>query len=311
MSEEGLGILRVKWPSMNAPARGPAQHHRYWCSPAKMRLGQQVNDLVKGASDEVHELKLGHRTHSGEGCAEASVHDGHLGDRSIDHAFRSEAIDEAVGDLESAAVDADVFSDAKDGGIALHLFPDALPDCLEVGNSCHVRSKAAPVDDCIGRFKLFGHWLRGWRRRLVASGLCCGGRLWRWLFRRKRGGPGVAAVKGRGTEALQLRIPRPDAIAGDSGLVVCDDFLFEEAIGRHRVRRRLEQVERRSLGLSQFVVFVRPAVQEGDLAVLRRIHNHFEAVVDELEYDKVLLLSAAAVARRLFVYDNLGNAQLN
>src|SRR5215469_18207432 len=141
MSKEGLGILRVKWPSMNAPARGPAQHQRYRRSPAKMRLGQQVNDLVEGASDEVHKLKLGHRTHSGEGRAEASVHNGHLGDRSIDHAFGSEAIDEAVGDLESAAVDTDVFSDAKDGGIALHLFPDALADCLEVGKGRHVGSK--------------------------------------------------------------------------------------------------------------------------------------------------------------------------
>src|SRR6516164_4522931 len=141
MSEEGLGILRVKWPSVNAPARGPAQHHRYRRSPAKMRLGQQVNDLVEGASDEVHKLKLGHRTHSGEGRAEAGVHDGHLGDRSIDHAFGSKAVDEAVGDLESAAVNADVFSDAKDDGIALHLFPDALADCLEVGNGCHVGSK--------------------------------------------------------------------------------------------------------------------------------------------------------------------------
>src|SRR5215472_102749 len=196
MGEKGLRILGVKWPSVNASARGAPQHHRYWCSPAKMRLGQQVNDLVKGASDEVHELKLGHRTHSGEGCAEASVHDGHLGDRSIDHAFGSEAIDEAVGDLESAAVDADVFSDAKDGGIALHLFPDALADCLEVGNGCHIGSKQLRLTIVSGDSSYLG---AGWADGgvdLLPAGCVGAGVLGAGFF--ARGGAGRASPPSKG-----------------------------------------------------------------------------------------------------------------
>src|SRR5208283_4157213 len=70
--------------------------------------------------------------------AEAGVHDGHLGNGCVDDARGTEAVDEALGDFEGAAIDADVFADAEDGGIALHLFPDALADRFEVGDRCHV-----------------------------------------------------------------------------------------------------------------------------------------------------------------------------
>jgi polysaccharide deacetylase 2 family uncharacterized protein YibQ len=36
-----------------------------------MRFGQQVGDLVKRATDEVHELELSHRAHAGERSPEA------------------------------------------------------------------------------------------------------------------------------------------------------------------------------------------------------------------------------------------------
>ena len=37
-------------------------------------------------------------------------------------------VDESVGDFERAAVDADIFSQAEDGGIVFHFFPDSLAD---------------------------------------------------------------------------------------------------------------------------------------------------------------------------------------
>ena len=37
------------------------------------------------------------------------------------------------GDLERAAVDADVFADQEDVRVALHLFPEALADGFQVG----------------------------------------------------------------------------------------------------------------------------------------------------------------------------------
>jgi hypothetical protein len=41
-------------------------------------------------------------------------------------------VDKTVSDFERAAVNANVFTDAEDGGVGLHFFPESLPDCFEV-----------------------------------------------------------------------------------------------------------------------------------------------------------------------------------
>ena len=136
----------MKWAAVDSAARGSAQHDRNRRSPAEMRLGQQVHDLVEGATDEVHELELGDGAHAGQRGAEAGVHDGHLGDGRIHDALRAEAVDEAFGDLERAAVNADVLADAEDGRVALHLFPDALADRFEISDRCHrVATNCLPI----------------------------------------------------------------------------------------------------------------------------------------------------------------------
>ncbi len=130
-------ILRVKWASVDAASRGPAQHHRNRRAPAEMRLGQHVRDLIEGATDEVHELEFGHRPHAGESGAEAGVHDGHLRDGCVHHALGAKTIDQPFRNFERAAVNTDVFADAEDRGIALHLFPDALANGFKIGDGCH------------------------------------------------------------------------------------------------------------------------------------------------------------------------------
>ena len=92
-----------------------------------------LRDLVEGAADEVHELELGDGAHAGERRSEGRAHDGGLGDGRVDDALGAEAVDETISDFESAAVDADVFAEAEDGGVAVHFFPDSLADGFEVG----------------------------------------------------------------------------------------------------------------------------------------------------------------------------------
>ena len=60
-----------------------------------------------------------------------------LGDGRINDPLGAEAVDEAVGDFERAAIDADVFANAEDGGVALHFLPDSLADGFEIGELRH------------------------------------------------------------------------------------------------------------------------------------------------------------------------------
>ena len=102
-----------------------------------MRLRDHVGDLVEGAADEVHELEFGYGPHAGQGCAKGGSDDGRFGNGRIDDALGTEAIDEAVGDLEGTTVDTNVFADAEDGWVALHFFPDSLADGFEIGEGRH------------------------------------------------------------------------------------------------------------------------------------------------------------------------------
>src|SRR5260370_31669015 len=47
------------------------------------------------------------------------AHNGGFSNRSVDHALGAKTVDEAVSDLERAAVDANVFADTEDGWVAI------------------------------------------------------------------------------------------------------------------------------------------------------------------------------------------------
>src|SRR6185503_16684230 len=57
--------------------------------------------------------------------------DRRFGNRRVDHARLAEPFGEAVGDLERAAVGADVFAEDEDALVALHLFPHPLAQGFE------------------------------------------------------------------------------------------------------------------------------------------------------------------------------------
>src|SRR5580704_15026464 len=133
VDEPHLGILRVEGAAVDVSAAGAAQNERSGRAPEVMRLRDHVADLVEGAADEVHELEFGDGAHAGEGRSESRSHDGRLGDGRVDDALGAKAVDETVSDFKSPAVNADVFAQAEDGGVAIHFFPDSLADGFEVG----------------------------------------------------------------------------------------------------------------------------------------------------------------------------------
>ena len=121
---------------MHVSAAWAAQNQRRRRSPQIVRFRDHVADLVHGAGDEVHKLKLSNRAHACERCAKCRTDDGRLGDRRVDHAFRAEVINEAVGDFESPAIDSDVLTNAEDSGVALHFFPYTLANRFQI---CQLR----------------------------------------------------------------------------------------------------------------------------------------------------------------------------
>ena len=122
---------------MNVAAAGAADDKRRRRAPAIMGLGDHIDDLVKCAANEVHELKFGDGTHACERCSECGANDGGLSDGSINYAFRTEAVDETISDFKRPTVDANVLSQAENGRVSFHFFPDALADGFEIGELWH------------------------------------------------------------------------------------------------------------------------------------------------------------------------------
>src|SRR5207302_848538 len=102
-------------------------------TPEVMRFRNHIADLVEGAADEVHEQEFGDWAHAGERRSESCAYDGGLGDGRVDDALGTKAVDETISDFKSPAVNADVFTEAEDGRVAVHFFPDSLADGFEVG----------------------------------------------------------------------------------------------------------------------------------------------------------------------------------
>ena len=140
MQERRLRILRVEGPAAHVAAARPAHHDRAGEHRAVARRGDVVREHVVGARDEVDELHLAHRAHAEVRRTRRGADDRRLGDRRVDHPRLAELREQAVGDLERAAVRADVLAEDEDVRVALHLLEERLADRLEIGDLSHRRS---------------------------------------------------------------------------------------------------------------------------------------------------------------------------
>jgi len=85
-----------------------------------------VDDLVHHQRDEVRDLELDHGPAADEGGAHACTRLRGFRDRRVDHALRSEALEQARRDLEQAAHLRDVLADDEDALVAAHLLVQGL-----------------------------------------------------------------------------------------------------------------------------------------------------------------------------------------
>ena len=125
--------------AVNIAAAGPSKHKRCGRSPQVMGLRNHIGDLVKSATDEIHELKFRDRAQTGERCAKSRADNCRLSDGCVNDALGAEAVNESVCDFEGAAVNSNVFAQAKNRGITFHLFPDSLADGFEISELRHVK----------------------------------------------------------------------------------------------------------------------------------------------------------------------------
>src|SRR3954467_15141324 len=79
---------------------------------------------------------------SARGGADGGADDPGLGQRRVHHAIGPELVDEAVGDLERAAEDADVLAHQEHALVGAHLLAHGVRDRLQVGHGGH---HAAPL----------------------------------------------------------------------------------------------------------------------------------------------------------------------
>src|SRR5690348_7447098 len=129
--------LRMKRPAVYASPRRTSDHHRHGGTPAVVDLCRHVDNLVKPTGDEIHKLHLRHRTHPHQGRADGSAYDGRFGDGRVNHAVLAELFQHSSGHIERAAVSANILAQEKNGGVTLHLLPDALSNCFKVSQVRH------------------------------------------------------------------------------------------------------------------------------------------------------------------------------
>ena len=83
-----------------------------------MALGDEIGELVEAAGDEIDELHFGDGAQAEIAHAAGRADDGAFADGRVDDALPAEFFEQAFAGLEGAAVDADVFADEDDAGVA-------------------------------------------------------------------------------------------------------------------------------------------------------------------------------------------------
>lgn len=96
-----------------------------------------VDDLVVGGAEEAFELDFGDGPHAGHGEADGGADDAGFGEGRVDDAVFAEALGEAFGDAEDAAVDADIFAEDDDAVVGFHFLGECEVDGLDEGEVGH------------------------------------------------------------------------------------------------------------------------------------------------------------------------------
>ena len=126
-------------PELVAGALGHAHDERHARLAAEHVVDVRgvVDDLVEGEQREVDRHQLDDRAQPGHRGADADADDRVLGDRRVAHAPLAELLEQAVGDLEGAAEDADVLAHQQHALVAAQLLAQRRVERLAVAHLGH------------------------------------------------------------------------------------------------------------------------------------------------------------------------------
>src|ERR1700681_4694721 len=131
MHEIHFRIRGMEWPAVHSAARRPSNYNRRRRVPKIMPLGHKIRQLIEAASNEIYKLHLGDRPQSEITHTASRAYDGALADGRVDHALPAKALQQTLAGFERAAIDAHIFAEQHDRGVALHLFKHGLLDGFE------------------------------------------------------------------------------------------------------------------------------------------------------------------------------------
>ena len=139
MGEIGLDALGVVEPAPDpAPVRSADdQGHGVLAVGAVVHARRFAHHLVEGREDEVGELYLHHRAHAVHGRPDGHAHNAGLGQWGVDDSARAELLNQAFGDPEHAAVEANILTDEEHAGVRLKFFAEAVPHSFDQPHLTH------------------------------------------------------------------------------------------------------------------------------------------------------------------------------
>ena len=167
MGEHGLGRLRVMLGGTNAGAMRRAQNHRAAQPPLRSvaEPGRVVHQLIDAGIEESHKLDLADGLKPLRRHADAQPADQRFRQRSVENALDTEALLQAGGRTEYAAIDADIFSENHDIGIIRQSAGERQIDCIDQRDLRH----SGPRFPCAGRHRRSAAWHRDGRTWFAAD----------------------------------------------------------------------------------------------------------------------------------------------
>ena len=139
VAEPGFQALAVLRGGTRAGTGRETHHHRNrnLAAQHEAHLGGLVDDLLHGERGEIGKLELENGTQAGQRRTHGDAGAAQFGNRRVHDTVGTETLDQIAGDLEGAAIDADILAHQEDALILLHGDRHGFLDGLGIAQFTH------------------------------------------------------------------------------------------------------------------------------------------------------------------------------